>query len=354
MKNKILTLTLLIFLLSGCGARRAVQDIIKENSRLADLPETAEILFLSNQDTKNEERPYRKEIYSMDGNGENVTRITFTEDHHAIMAMDKTRRYILSTRFDRDTKNPKGIGDEDIKNIWLLDLETKEERRLAPSENISEGDSFSPDGQWIVFFIAEDEKSQADIYKIKIDGSSLTNLTNTPYETEGDPAWSNKGDKIAYVGYIPKEKRFALKIMDSDGSNRRILYDNTNEKAKGNFIFPPGAYDPSWSPDDKWIVFESFMEHNNENGQAGILHIFKIRPDGTGLVDLSKAGGHIDRAEYLPSFSPDGESIIFTARYGPEDLSQLKINIFTMDKNGRNLKDLTNNNNFKEFAVWIQ
>ena len=352
--NLIIASLFIVFLLNGCAKPEPKKMIINDSSRLADLPETAEILFLSNKDAVNKERPYRKEIYSMDRNGKNITRITFTEDNHAVMALDKSKRFLLTSRAHEDTDKPKGIGDEDRKNIWILDLETKEEKRLVDPENLAEGDSFSPDGEWIVFFMMKKGEKQADIYKIKLDGTELTNLTNTPKESEADPVWSNKGDRIAYVSYSAKAPRFIMKIMNADGSEAKTIYDSEDERAKGNKIFPPGVYDPSWSPNDEWIVFESFMEHNNENGQAGIANIFKIRPDGTGLVDLSTIGKHTGRAEYLPHFSPDGESIVFTARYGPVDPAQVKIDIFTMDKNGGLLKKLTDDSGFQELATWIK
>ena len=80
----------------------------------------------------------------------------------------------------------------------------------------------------------------------------------------------------------------------------------------------------------------------------------KIRNDGTGLVYLSEAGGHDTWAEYLPSFSADGEHIIFTARFGASDPANVDIDIFTMDKDGSSLQQLTDNSAYNEDAVWIR
>ncbi len=66
---------------------------------------------------------------------------------------------------------------------------------------------------------------------------------------------------------------------------------------------------------------------------------FKIHPNGTGLIDLSQNGNHTDMAEYLPSFSGNGEKIIFSARYGLGN-SDIKIDIFLMDANGGSIKGL--------------
>ncbi len=52
-------------------------------------------------------------------------------------------------------------------------------------------------------------------------------------------------------------------------------------------------------------------------------------------------------------FSADGESIILTIRYGPEDPAQVSLDIFKMDDEGGDLQQLTASSAWDEFAVWI-
>ena len=195
-------------------------------------------------------------------------------------------------------------------------------------------------------------ENQADIYKIKRDGTNLTQLTNTKDATESDPAWSSDGKHIAFVSYSAQVNRFVLKIMDANGSNVKTVYD-CNDTISTPY-FKPGVYDPSWSPDDKWIVFEKPVHYSGENEDAGIWHIFKIHPNGSGLIDLSANGGHTNMAEYLPSFSGDGEYIVFSARYGSSDPSNVQVDIFKMDKDGENIVKLTHWSSIDEFGVWIK
>ena len=176
----------------------------------------------------------RGEIYSMSADGSNITRITYTGGYYRFLGIDVTRRYIVVTKRDKDTGK---------KSLWLIDLRKGEEKRLTDPESNAEGDSFSPDG--------------------------------------------------------------------------------------------------------KWIVFEKPVKGNEENAGAGVWHIFKIRSDGTDLIDLREAG-HTGMAEYLPSFSADGEFILFSARYDSQ------IDIFIMDKNGGSLKKLTDKPSYEEFAIWIK
>jgi len=323
------------------------------DDRLSSIPASGKILFLSNRDIRAVFAQYRKEIYAMDENGGNVTRITKTKDHHYLFGVDKSGRYLVVSRADKNTKFPPGLGDEDRRNVWILDLVTKQETRLTPPENEAEADSFSPDSDWIVFFMVPKGKQIADIYKIRRDKTGLTNLTNTPNESDADPVWSNDGKRIAFLSIGPQTQgHFVLRVMDVDGRNVRTVYGA--EESVATPRFPPGAYDPSWSPDDKWIVFSKPVRNEGENGNAGVWHICKIRPDGTGFVDLSQAGGHTDWAEYVPRFSPDGKSIVFNARYGHKKPTKVKIDVFVMDENGGSLRKLTDSSAVNDGAFWIE
>jgi len=243
------------------------------------------------------------EIYSMDARGGNVIRITATDEQHYVFGIDSSRRYIVAAR-----------GTEDRKRLWLLDLQTEEETPLTGEEDNAEGRSFSPDGEWIVFWMVPAGSTYSDIYKIRRDGTGLTNLTNTPEAHEFDPAWSNGGDRIAFTYNNGQPNRFVLKVMDTDGTNVSTIYDPAG--AVDTPLFPAGVYDPSWSPDDGWILVEKPVEFSGsgENGGAGVWHIIKVPVDGTETEDLTQAGELADYALYMPSFSNDGQWIVFSAR----------------------------------------
>ena len=279
----------------------------------------------------------------MDAQGKNVTRITDTNENHFIMGIDPSRRYLVATR-----------GTEDRKRLWLLDLITGDEISLTDAESHAEGRTFSSDGEWVVFWMVPARETLADIYKIKRDGTGLTNLTNTPHANEGDPAWSHGGDKIAFCYNDGNPNRFILKVMDTDGNNVRTVYNPDDSVATA--IFPAGVMDPAWSPDDEWILVEKPVQFTGEgeNAYAGIWRILKIREDGSQVVDLTGSGVHASSAVYLPSFSPDGNGIVFTSRYGPEDASSVSLNIFKMDTNGGSLEQLTDTPHWDQFAVWIR
>ena len=112
-------------------------------------------------------------------------------------------------------------------------------------------------------------------------------------------------------------------------------------------------------PDDQWIVFERAVSYNTDNPEnfgSGNWHIFKVKTDGSEeVVDLSLEGNHTDRAEYLPSFSQDGENIIFGSIYKAEILEQSHNDVFIMDTMDGSLKRITNSppNKNSMYPQWI-
>ena len=351
----IIAVILLIIVISPKDVTPKLNESFRSTDRISDLPADAEILFVSNRDTGSR----RAEIYSMDAEGGNQKRLTFTSEHHFIMGIDHSRRYIVTSRSEIDTNKPEGIGDEDRRALWLIDLQTKRETRLTDIENHAESRSFSPDGEWIVFGMRTPGENLHDIYKIKKDGTELTRLTNNPKYMEIDVAWSNKGDRIAFdfVDFQEDDPHSVIKIMDSNGGNIKSLHEERAGVSIPN-AFVAGDYDASWSLDDEWIAFERPVAVNKddpENFGSGIWHIFKIKSDGSGeIIDLSEKGGHTDRAEYLPSFSPDGKSIVFGSIHKTDPIEESFSDIFKMDSETGEAKRLTTSPGVDMFPVWIK
>jgi len=63
---------------------------------------------------------------------------------------------------------------------------------------------------------------------------------------------------------------------------------------------------PAWSPDGKWIAFQSMPRPaSNKTTEA----IFTIRPNGTRLRQLTSAS----TSEGFPAWSPDGSALAYSA-----------------------------------------
>lgn len=103
-----------------------------------------------------------------------------------------------------------------------------------------------------------------------------------------DPAFSPDGREIAFRGYYQP---------GSDGAY--ALYVAPTSGCSANRLTRSVAGDPSWSPDGRWIVFDT----------SGYGDIYKIHPNGSGLTRLFTGHG-IDEG-WSPAWSPNGRWIAF-------------------------------------------
>ena len=170
---------------------------------------------------------------------------------------------------------------EDPFGIYVLDVATGEGQPVPGTDEISVGHpTWSPDGARIAFEASmgsDTDRAQSwDIYSVAVDGSGMTNLTNTPDVSETQPAWSWVLDRIAFVESGPAEG--TLLTMSSIGTDATTVY--SGELSPAN---------PVWSPDGTTIAFEG--------GSEGIV---AIRADGTGLTALPDARGGEPAWQPLP------------------------------------------------------
>ena len=173
--------------------------------------------------------------------------------------------------------------------IHVIDLQSKESRRLIdhPSRNYSP--AWSPNGKWIGFI--SDRSGDRQIYRINANGSNLKQLTKKGDNT--NPAWSPDSEWIAFTSYQGPEHRadnFLLYVMTADGGRLRKL-------GKGALA---GC---TWSPNGKQIAYATTSLENESR------NILVIDIDGNNLRRLTRLGAR-EWASY-PTWSPDGQWVAY-------------------------------------------
>ena len=138
------------------------------------------------------------------------------------------------------------------RQIVIAKADGSNPRNLFPkSENINRWTNFSPDGKRIVFTTTRD--GNLEIYSLNIDGPNETRLTQNP-AADYMPAYSHfvskletekDGTKITFVS-DRDNGTLEIYIMNADGSEQQRLTNSKGENVS-----------PSFSPDDKKIVFAS-------------------------------------------------------------------------------------------------
>jgi len=117
--------------------------------------------------------------------------------------------------------------------------------QLAQSDERQYGDTWSPDGKWIVFQQDTGGNELWDVFAIPSDGGAVINLSNTPEIREESPRWSPDGKTIA-LNTKPKEAT-VYNITLLDWATRKMT--PLTHESTPNHLWQSVA----WSPDGKTL-----------------------------------------------------------------------------------------------------
>ena len=115
--------------------------------------------------------------------------------------------------------------------------------------------SVSPDGRAAVCAVTsysmEESKGVTSLWLLPTDSCQPRRLTRCG-EKDGRPAWSPKGDRIAFVAKREQEGK-------KDGQGQLYVIDTRGGEAERKTRFAPGVEDFKWMPDGRRIVFVSWV-----------------------------------------------------------------------------------------------
>ena len=275
----------------------------------------AQIAFVSKRDGN-------KAIYVMDADGKNPRNLS----KNGVADWDPSwspdgKRIAFTSSGDRNN----AAGHQHWQ-IYVMDTDGKNPRRLSKNGVDDQDPSWSPDGKLITFSSGRD--GNLEVYVMDADGGNPRNLTNSPH-LEWYPSWAPDGKRIAFTsngkgGLAIKDGNLEINVMDADGGKQRNLTNNRRHDRE-----------PSWSPDGKRIAYTSSRDRNAE--------IYVMDADGGNRENLTN-NPFSDRE---PSWSPDGRRIAFVSNRDGN------FEIYVMDADGGNPRNLTNSPRDDTDPAWF-
>jgi WD40 repeat protein len=182
-------------------------------------------------------------------------------------------------------------------SIWAMDLTTNEKRQLTDPMIKVMGFDASRDGEFIVFYTAN-EKGGIDLWRVGRAGGNDSVLLDCGRDRCTDVAISPDGTRVAYsreaVGVGPDLPYGAPRVwlLDLQSGQNSQVYEDPQIL----------GYNPIWSPDGSQLA--------SSDGLADEVRLLNINT-GEQLIFSSNTGGPV-------TWSPDGMKFLFTEAVGTD------------------------------------
>jgi TolB protein len=241
-----------------------------------------------------------KEIWVMDYDGQNQRRITGHRSTSMSPSWSPNGDALAYTSF---FNGPPGV--------YLADLATNRKQPIVTSGSMNTTPTFSPDGRRVAF--ARSLDGNVEIFTAERSGSGMRRLTHSN-AIDTNPSWSPRGGEIAFTSGRGGNPHIYL--MDSEGANqRRLTFEGD---------YNDGA---AWSPEGDLIAYTSRRGGRFQIALTNIVNLAtRVVTSGPGENES-------------PTFSPDGRKIAFVSKRGGRK------QVYVMNLDGSNLRPLTQEGN---------
>ena len=184
------------------------------------------LLFLTNRVKRD-----RLSLHLMNSDGSNLRALTNgTSDGYPSWAPNG---YQIAFESERE---------ENI-DLYRINVDQTGFARLTDATGYDGQPSWSPDGTQIIF--TSNRSGVYSLWRMNADGTNQVQLTNGAPALF--PAWSPKGDRIAFAADTTGDGFLEIWQMDVNGRNFQKLVDNTPQH---------DMWQPTWAPDATWLAYQ--------------------------------------------------------------------------------------------------
>jgi len=155
-----------------------------------------------------------------------------------------------------------------------------------------------------IAFTAPGTSDHPDVVTIAPDGTGLQNLTpgeDPSYTGDSNPSWSPDNSQLVFESHRDSNVGVEIYTMNADGSHAQRL---TTDGPNGMHNSSPELFNvsPVWSPHGNLIAWTKIVQQQGD--------IWVMNPDGTEQRRLTTDGGE----KSVPIWSPDGLRLLYTRR----------------------------------------
>jgi Tol biopolymer transport system component len=221
-----------------------------------------------------------------------------------------------------------------VSELTVIDADGSNRQVILTADEIIEAPNWTPDGNWLIF------NAGGEIWRISPDGAtgperidtgSIRDLNNDHVlSPDGQTIYLSNNDGHLYAAPItggePRRVSndhaesfiYFLHGISPDGATLAYVGVEAvggNKWGKVNIFTIPSIGGPDvqltdltlphdgseYSPDGQWIYF------NSERASPGHAQIFRMKPDGSGVQQLT----FDERVNWFPHFWPDGKRFVY-------------------------------------------